>query len=111
MSRRGLTIISLLRDTILNNMTEKTGYVKRKSRPAGAIYPLNGRRIAVPADKAFDRLVFGKAQCVVVPSGLGVAGFRTLPEFAHVGAGKQRPVFLRLVLEDRRPLAQDLPGA
>ena len=60
-----------------------------------------------PADKAFDRFIFGQAEFVVERSGGAVAVFGALPEFALVDAGEHGLVLLALVLEDGQAFAEE----
>src|SRR3954471_24301997 len=87
-----------------NSRVPSTG---RKARVT-ATPSLARQRLRRPADERLDRLVLRQPQCIVHPGGLPVAIFRTLPELALVGAGEERPVLLRLVAEDRLPLAGQL---
>ena len=67
--------------------------------------------IAFPSHKTFDAFVLGHAERVVQGGSRVVAVFGPLPEFARVGAGEQSTVFLRLVLEDGGPFAEQFARA
>lgn len=65
------------------------------------------KKFASMSDEAFHRLVLSKTEFIVQTCRTGISCFGPLPELSHVGTGKQRAVFLRLVFKNRSTFSGD----
>ena len=68
------------------------------------------KRTAIPTHERFNRRVLRQSQAVVHLGGVGIALLGAFPKLTLVGAGKERAILLRLMLEDRGALARHFVG-